>query len=73
VAICLSVSDAIENGTATDVRQAVPLRRNQGFRMLWIGQLLSDTGSGIGMLAYPLLILAPDRPATSGRGAVGPA
>jgi MFS family permease len=26
--------------------------------MLWIGQLLSDTGSGIGMLAYPLLILA---------------
>jgi MFS family permease len=58
VAICLRVSDAIENGTATDVRQAVPLRRNQGFRMLWIGQLLSDTGSGIGMLAYPLLILA---------------
>ncbi|OHV39770.1 multidrug transporter [Parafrankia colletiae] len=26
--------------------------------MLWIGQLLSDTGSGIGLLAYPLLILA---------------
>jgi MFS family permease len=26
--------------------------------MLWIGQLLSDTGSNIGMLAYPLLILA---------------
>jgi MFS family permease len=26
--------------------------------MLWIGQLLSDTGSEIGMLAYPLLILA---------------
>src|ERR1700684_3642991 len=40
------------------VPAAVPLRRNQGFRMLWIGQLLSDTGSGIGMLAYPLLILA---------------
>jgi MFS family permease len=26
--------------------------------MLWIGQLLSDTGSEIGLLAYPLLILA---------------
>lgn len=36
----------------------VPLRRNSGFRMLWIGQLLSDTGSAIGEIAYPLLILA---------------
>jgi MFS family permease len=36
----------------------VPLRRNAGFRMLWVGQLLSDTGSEIGLLAYPLLILA---------------
>jgi MFS family permease len=26
--------------------------------MLWIGQLLSDTGSEMGMIAYPLLILA---------------
>ena len=36
----------------------VPLRRNSGFQMLWIGQLLSDTGSEIGLIAYPLLILA---------------
>ncbi len=36
----------------------VPLRRNAGFRMLWIGQLLSDTGSTAGAIAYPLLILA---------------
>lgn len=36
----------------------VPLRRNSGFRMLWIGQLLSDTGSEMGLIAYPLLILA---------------
>jgi MFS family permease len=36
----------------------VPLRRNGGFRMLWIGQLLSDTGSQVGAIAYPLLILA---------------
>ncbi len=40
------------------VPAAVPLRRNSDFRMLWIGQLLSDTGTEIGMLAYPLLILA---------------
>lgn len=26
--------------------------------MLWVGQLLSDTGTEIGLLAYPLLILA---------------
>jgi MFS family permease len=41
-----------------DLPHEVPLRRNKGFRMLWIGQLLSDTGSDIGLLAYPLLILA---------------
>jgi len=46
-------------GTGTLAGPApVPLRRNSGFRMLWIGQLLSDTGTEIGMLAYPLLILA---------------
>lgn len=39
----------------------VPLRRNNGFQMLWIGQLLSDTGSEIGLIAYPLLILALTR------------
>jgi MFS family permease len=35
-----------------------PLRRNADFRMLWVGQLLSGTGTEIGRLAYPLLILA---------------
>lgn len=40
------------------VPAVVSLRRNSGFRMLWIGQILSDTGTEIGMLAYPLLILA---------------
>jgi MFS family permease len=44
--------------TSAAAQQPVPLRRNSGFRMLWIGQLLSDTGSGAGSLAYPLLILA---------------
>src|SRR6266700_3259521 len=39
----------------------VPLRRNSSFHMLWIGQLLSDTGSEMGLIAYPLLILALTR------------
>jgi len=40
------------------IPQPVPLRRNQDFRMLWTGQLLSDTGTQIAGLGYPLLILA---------------
>lgn len=52
------VSDASGIEIVTDVPRQVPLRRNKGFRMLWIGQLLSDTGSQISGIAYPLLILA---------------
>jgi MFS family permease len=52
------VSDASGSKPATEVPRQVPLRRNEGFRILWIGQLLSGTGTQIGMLAYPLLILA---------------
>ena len=47
-----------EPGPAGAGHTPVPLRRNAGFRMLWIGQLLSDTGSTAGAIAYPLLILA---------------
>jgi len=36
----------------------LPLRRNRNFQLLWTGQVLSDLGSQIGALAYPLLILA---------------
>ncbi|MBO0836598.1 MAG: MFS transporter, partial [Actinobacteria bacterium] len=36
----------------------LPLHRNHGFRMLWIGQALSDTGTNAAFIAYPLLILA---------------
>jgi MFS family permease len=34
------------------------LGRNRNFRLLWIGQVLSDLGTQIGSLAYPLLVLA---------------
>lgn len=43
---------------ASRVPLPVPLRRNKDFRLLWTGQLLSDTGTQIGGLAYPLVILA---------------
>ena len=36
----------------------MPLVRNRGFRLLWIGQVLSDTGTEAAQIAYPLLILA---------------
>jgi MFS family permease len=49
---------------------SVPLRRNRNFRMLWTGQVLSDLGSGFGVLAYPLLILALTRSSVIA-GAVG--
>ncbi|MET9089236.1 MFS transporter [Streptomyces sp. NPDC004237] len=52
------MSDASGIEIATDVPRQIPLRRNKGFRMLWIGQLLSDTGTQISGIAYPLLILA---------------
>ncbi|HEU5417145.1 MAG TPA: MFS transporter [Streptosporangiaceae bacterium] len=45
----------------------VPLLRNRGFRLLWIGQVLSDTGTEAALIAYPLLILAlTDSPALAG-------
>lgn len=42
-------------------RGELALRHNRSFRMLWIGQVLSDLGSQFGALAYPLLILALTR------------
>jgi MFS family permease len=35
-----------------------PLRRNREFRLLWIGQALSDFGSAMAGLALPLVLLA---------------
>lgn len=34
----------------------VPLVRNRGFLLLWIGQVLSDTGTEAARIACPLLI-----------------
>lgn len=48
------------------------LRSNRNFRLLWIGQILSDVGTQIGTLAYPLLVLALTHSALLA-GAVGTA
>lgn len=52
------MSGAAGAETATGPMPPVPLRRNRGFRLLWIGQVLSDTGTEAAYIAYPLLILA---------------
>jgi MFS transporter len=50
------VTTAPELGGAP--RALSTLRANRNFRLLWIGQVLSDIGTQIGTLAYPLLVLA---------------
>jgi MFS family permease len=52
------MSETARTETASGSVPPVPLRRNRGFRLLWIGQVLSDTGTGAAFIAYPLLILA---------------
>lgn len=51
-----SAAEAEDSEQSTAVAP-VPLRRNAGFRMLWIGQVVSDTGTNAAFIAYPLLIL----------------
>jgi hypothetical protein len=48
-----------EPGHAPDAgnNESVLLRRNRNFRMLWIGQVLSGTGTNAARIAYPLLVL----------------
>jgi MFS family permease len=54
----VSVAAQTEDAGTPAAPAPVPLRQNRGFRMLWIGQVLSDTGSAAALIAYPLLILA---------------
>jgi MFS family permease len=39
-------------------KKAVPLWRNLDYLLLWTGQSISDIGSSVSMLAFPLLMLA---------------
>jgi predicted MFS family arabinose efflux permease len=38
--------------------EAVPLRRNRDFNLLWLGQVVSDVGARVSGVAFPLLVLA---------------
>src|SRR5690242_17718269 len=37
---------------------SIPLRHNREFRLLWSGQAISQLGSQVSLVAYPLLVLA---------------
>lgn len=51
----------------TTSQQPVSLWRNCDYLLLWSGQLISTTGSGISLLAFPLLVLAiTNSPADAG-------
>jgi MFS family permease len=51
-------SGAAEPQAPAEPAPPLPLGRNRGFRWLWIGQVVSDTGTEAALIAYPLLVLA---------------
>lgn len=54
-------------GSGTEARVATSVWSNRDFRLIWSGQTVSDLGSGMTSLAYPLLMLALTRsPAQAG-------
>src|SRR5579863_475932 len=61
-----------ETASPPPASPATSLRSIPGFRNLWIGQALSDLGSSVTLLAYPLLILALTHSAVIA-GAIGTA
>jgi MFS family permease len=52
------MSEAAGTEAHSEPAPPVSLRRNSSFRLLWIGQVVSDTGTEVAYIAYPLLILA---------------
>ncbi|PWK86302.1 putative MFS family arabinose efflux permease [Lentzea atacamensis] len=50
-----------EAGSA--VRPSVPLSRNRDYNVLWISRLVSELGSELALIGFPLLILATTRSA----------
>ena len=49
---------AAEEAAKPTADQPLPLGRNRDFNLLWSGQALSDMGTQMSTIAYPLLILA---------------
>ncbi|WP_330277062.1 MFS transporter [Lentzea sp. NBC_00516] len=52
---------ATEAGSA--VRPVVPLSRNRDYNVLWMSRLVSELGSELALIGFPLLILATTRSA----------
>lgn len=47
----------------SEVRRAVPLSRNRDYNVLWMSRLVSELGSELALIGFPLLILATTRSA----------
>ena len=51
------MSSATVTGRTAPSAAREPLRANRSFRLLWLGQALSDLGSGMTFVALPLVLL----------------